>query len=148
MNHYDKEIEYIVGHLEDIQFDGTKITGKPVFDPETSKYKEVMGYIRSRFNAGDIPNVSIGAYGNRILEKDDDGNDRMTARNLEPDHLGIVVHGACNPETGCGIGLQNCECGNCSVTISDSDYVAKKDEYEKLKLKIKIEKIKMEEEND
>jgi hypothetical protein len=139
LNHSDDRVEDIVGFVKDVKFNDGRITGTPVFDKETSKYKEAMGYILSRFKANDFPNVSVGMYGERFEEELDDDSTHFVARNFEADHLALVVHGACNPGTGCGIGIGN------SVTVSDNEYVNNtEDEYKNLEKKILMEKIKME----
>ena len=105
MNHESDDIGRIVGYITEPKMEESKMTIKPVLDPVTADYKKANGYIQTRFNAGDIPNVSVGVWADRVLERDEDGNKKMVARNLEPDHLGLVVHGACNPQDGCGIGM-------------------------------------------
>lgn len=137
LNHSDERIEDIVGYMKNVKFEDNKIIGEPVFEPDTAKYKEVMGYIKSRINAGKTPNVSIGAWGDRIEVKNDNNEVvEYLATDIEGDHLAIVVHGACTPECGCGIGLTK------EITIKSEDYVENKDLYEKLKLEIEIEKEK------
>ena len=37
----------------------------------------------------------------------ENGDERLTARNLHGDHLSLVTRGACSPEDGCGIGLND-----------------------------------------
>lgn len=139
INHSSETVEDIVGYMKDVKFEDGKITCKPVFDEDTVKYPVVIGYINSRFNAGDIPNVSIGVWLDTVMEKMGDGEqERLVGRELEGDHLAVVVHGACNPDDGCGIGI----CSNNSVTISHDDYVAHDEEYEKLNILIELEKEK------
>ena len=138
LNHSDNNVEDIVGYVDSPYFDGNSIKATPVFDENTVKYNVAMGYIKSRLNAGRIPNVSVGVWLDRVEEKMDDGEIRLTARNIEADHLALVVHGACNPNDGCGIGLSD----NSKVTIPSEDYVEKKELYDKLKKEILIERIK------
>jgi len=147
LNHSADAVEDIVGYLEDVRFEDGKITAKPVFDEDTSKYKSAFGYMKSRFNAGSIPNVSVGVWLDRLNEEDENGKERSVARNLDGDHLALVVHGACNPEDGCGIGMSENQpipiSGN-TVTITHEDYIEKNEEYEDLKKEILKEKIKEE----
>jgi hypothetical protein len=106
INHSDDRIEDIVGYVDKPYMKNERIKGKTIFTKGTAKYDATMGYIKSRFEAKDYPNVSIGVWVDRVAEQMDDSDDvRMTARNLKADHLAVVVHGACNPESGCGIGM-------------------------------------------
>ena len=156
INHNDETIEDIVGYIDEPKFDGMRITVKPILVPETSKYNAVMGYIKSRLQAGRVPNVSIGLWADRYEEELEDGTMRSTARNLEPDHLAIVVQGACSPEDGCGIGLSHMsqipvefdeiDDDTTNITLKNEDYIDLKVyediEKELLKEKIKKEKLK------
>ncbi len=143
INHSAETIEDIVGYLKDVKYEDGKLTAMPVFDEETVKFKEVDGYIKSRFRAGDVPNVSVGVWLNRVIEENEETHEKHNvARELEGDHLAVVVHGACNPGDGCGIGLSD----NSTITIPHEEYTAKDEEYEKLKLMVEIEKNKLEEE--
>jgi hypothetical protein len=162
INHSDEKIEDIVGYLRDVDFKDGRITAVPVFDEETSKYDEAMGYIKSRVNAGDIPNVSVGIWLSRQDEVLEDGEIRPTAYDCEGDHLALVVHGACSPESGCGIGLSNCEYNTFSLSpvtytidsgdwgkITLSTYTKDEDLYKEVEkeiLKEKIKKFKLEKE--
>jgi hypothetical protein len=99
--------------------------------------------------ANRTPNVSVGVWIDRVEEKMDNDETRMTARNLEADHLALVVHGACSPEAGCGIGLSNEETIPILIIDDETDVVkipseeyVDKDLYEDLRKKILIEKIK------
>jgi len=121
LNHSADAVEDIVGYLEDVRYNDGKITAKPVFDEETGKYKSAMGYMKSRFNAGSVPNVSVGVWLDRLNEEDESGKERMTARNLDGDHLALVVHGACNPNDGCGIGMSE----NQPIPIRDKSKMTK-----------------------
>jgi hypothetical protein len=135
INHNSDTVEDIVGYMRNVSFKDGKITCNPVFDVCTSKYPVVMGYINSRVNSGGIPNVSIGIWADAIMEKyGEDEQERLVARNLEGDHLAVVVHGACSDSDGCGIGI-GC---NSNVTIPHDDYVANQDEYKKLEIEIDV----------
>lgn len=106
LNHSDDRVEDIVGYIKDVEYKDNKLTCKPVFNEDTAKYKEAIGFIKSRFDAGDIPNVSIGVWLDREIEENEEtGEQEFVARELEGDHLALVVHGACNPSDGCGIGI-------------------------------------------
>jgi len=143
INHNAETVEDIVGHLKDVRYEDGKLTATPIFNEKTVKYDAVMGYINSRFEAKDIPNVSVGVWLNRELEENGETKEkRYVARELEGDHLAVVVHGACNPGDGCGIGIGL----NNDVTISHDEYVARDEEYERMKLMVEIEKTKLEEE--
>ena len=109
LDHSDDKVGDIVGYIDKPCMDGDKLMATSVLDPDTSKFKVANGYVRSRFNAGKIPNVSIGVWLDRVeepLSKHSDDT-RLVARNIGADHLGIVVHGACNPDDGCGIGIND-----------------------------------------
>jgi len=141
INHSAEKVEDIVGHIENVEYEDGKIVAETFFDEETSKYNEAMGYIKSRIKAGDIPNVSVGVWLTRELEENEEtGEKRFIARELEGDHLALVVHGACSPEDGCGIGGS---CNN-SVTISHEDYVDLDEVYKDFKIKVLKEQIKKE----
>ena len=160
LNHSDNRIEDIVGYVDNPVFRDGKIIVTPILDDVTAKYSDALGFIKSRINAGRVPNVSVGVWLDRVDEELSDGETRTTARNLEADHLALVVHGACDPESGCGIGLSNNETitiqldestvvdesGNVTITILDEEYVDK-DEIYKLKKEILKEKIKEEKKN-
>jgi len=153
IDHNDETIEDIVGFVDNPQYINDKIVVKPVFDSDTSKYNVAMGYIKSRMKAGRIPNVSVGVWVDRVEEKMEDDETRMTARNLEADHLALVVKGACSPEAGCGIGMGLkkeepieeiiLEPSN-NIIISFEDYVDDKKSYEDLEIEILKERIKKE----
>jgi len=143
INHNAETVEDIVGFLKNVEFDDGKLTATPVFDKDTVKHDAVMGYMSSRFKAGDIPNVSVGVWLNREIEENEETKEkRYVARELEGDHLAVVVHGACNPQDGCGIGIGL----NNDITISHDEYVADDEAYERMKLMVEIEKTKLEEE--
>jgi len=117
LDHSDM-VEDTVGYIDEPMFEGNKITVKPILDPDTFKYKVAKGFIDSRLRANAIPEVSVGIWCDKAFE-DFDESERLVARNLQPDHLAIVTRGACSPQDGCGIGLQNDEI---TVTVvSDSD---------------------------
>lgn len=137
IDHSDDKIGDIVGYIKDVKMDGDKLICVPVFDRETKRYDEVMGYIKTRFNAGSIPNVSIGAWVDIVEVKDEEGKTvELWGFDIEGDHLAVVVHGACSPSDGCGIGLTNDK-----FDVKDEDYV-NNDEYKKTILELEIEKEK------
>lgn len=146
LNHSSENVEDIVGYVVDTEFDEGRLTCRPVFDEETAKYNEAMGYIKSRFHAGDIPNVSVGIWLDRMLEEDEEtGKERYVARNIDGDHLALVVHGACNPGDGCGIGLSSDKTittPNDTLTITHDEYVEDVDIYKDLEIELMKEKIK------
>jgi hypothetical protein len=148
LNHSDA-VEDIVGYVSEPQYD--KITKrfsvKPVLDKSTSKYDIANGYITSRFNAGSIPEISIGVWCSKdLVEEERKDGAIFIAKDLEGDHLALVTRGACSPKQGCGIGLSY----NISYSIPITDYEFEKlekqkkfeDEKNRLKLKIAIEKEK------
>lgn len=157
INHSDDKIEDIVGYVKEPYMEGNKLKARTIFDSNTSKYDAAMGYVQSRFDAGDYPNVSIGVWLDRVEEplSEDSKERRLTARNLKADHLAIVVHGACNPNDGCGIGLEwkpQIPIDRITLTINSDteDYPTKINnlmneiEIEKLKKQIIIERNKKE----
>ncbi len=121
INHNDDTIEDIVGYIKDVAYEDGKLRATAYFDTDTVKYDAVSGYINSRKNAGDTPNVSIGVWLELEEEKLSENETRTTARNLEGDHLAIVVHGACNPDDGCGIGMSTFETDN-DITFTTRGY--------------------------
>lgn len=106
MNHSDDikdEVGYITKPRYDTQTKQLKVT--PILNKETFGYKAANGYIQNRMKAGKPPEVSIGVWVDREYEIMEDDTERLTARNLQGDHLALVSRGACSPEAGCGIGL-------------------------------------------
>ena len=106
INH-SKDISDEVGFITNpIYNDATKkFKVTPMLNPITEKYSTVNGFISNRFEAGKPPEVSVGVWLDKEFEVIDNGEERLTARNLQGDHLAIVYRGACSPEAGCGIGL-------------------------------------------
>jgi len=139
LDHSDSVMDEI-GFIKNVMYDkvNKKITAKPILNPTAAKISVAAGYINGRIAASKIPEVSIGVWADRNYELVDDEHERLTARNLEGDHLALVTRGACSPEAGCGIGLTK----NNTITIQFEDYVEKYNLYEDLKVKILKEKIK------
>lgn len=149
LNHSDA-VEDIVGYVTEPMFDKVtkKFSVKPVLDPSTSKYGIANGYITSRFNAGSIPEISIGVWCSKdFVEEERKDGATFIAKDLEGDHLALVTRGACSPKQGCGIGL-NSYSFSVDVPITDYEFekLEKQKQYEdkknRLKLKIAIEKEK------
>jgi len=136
---HSEKIEDIVGYIKKPVYDkvNNKITVKPIIVDYMPKAPVAHGYIASRLQAGSIPEVSIGVWVDR-MEEEVDGETRLTARNLQGDHLALVTRGACSPEDGCGIGLEK----NDTVTIPDEDYVNMNKKIEGLQKEILKEQIK------
>ena len=143
INHESEDIRTIVGHISNVELKGNNLTCKPVFNSETVGYPVVMGYIRSRFDAGDNPNVSVGLWADSKTTTINDVEGVRVLSGYEPDHLGVVVHGSCDPSKGCGIGLTEQKKVD-EYIVLDEDYVGKEDLYENLKKEILVEKIKLE----
>jgi len=156
LNHDSYDIGQVVGFLTDAKIEGDKLTVQPVLDPVTKNYDVAKGYIQSRFNAGDTPNVSVGMYVDNRYEDINGVEDQWVVRNWKPDHLGIVMNGACNPDDGCGIGMSNSTNYNNLFTFEskgeiiipikiDLTYLSKNDkERKELEKEILIEEIKEE----
>ena len=138
INHETDDIRTVVGHLSDVKMNSTALTCKPVFESTSVGYPIVQGYINARVNANAIPNVSIGVWAN-AENSEKDGEEIRILRDYEPDHLGIVVNGSCNPALGCGIGYTNSK-----FTVKSEDYVEKSEEYENLIKEILKEEIELE----
>ena len=119
MNHERDDIRTVVGHITDVKLEENRLMCKPVFDKETKEYDTAMGFIKSRFNAGDYPNVSVGLWADGTVETIGEQENVKVLRRHEPDHLSLVVHGSCDSALGCGIGIVN----NSSVTIPSEEYV-------------------------
>ena len=143
LNHELDDIRTIVGHLEDVRLEDNRLLCRPVFDEGTKEYDTAMGFIKSRFSAGDYPNVSVGLWASSTMETIDEEKDVKVLRSHEPDHLALVVKGSCNPDLGCGIGIVD----NSSVTIHSEDYVdlGIEELKQKIEKEILMEKIKLEE---
>jgi len=144
LDHSDR-VEDIVGYIKDVAYDlkNSKITVQPVIADYLPKSVVAKGYIASRLEAGAIPEVSVGVWVDREYEEDENGNERLTARNLQGDHLALVTRGACSPKDGCGIGLNQNEPINDTFTFS-IEY-NEDDEKERLMKELLKEKIKKEE---
>ena len=112
LDHSDDKVGDVVGYISSPFMDGNKLRAKTVLSPETEKYKTALGFIKSRKDAGDVANVSVGVWLERA-EEEFQGGTRIIAKNISADHLALVVHGACNPDDGCGIGLAE------TVTVND-----------------------------
>ena len=143
INHESEDIRTIVGHISNVELKGNRLTCIPVFNEKTTGYPIVMGYIESRFDAGDNPNVSVGLWADSETKTMDGVEGVRVLSNHEPDHLGVVVHGSCDPSKGCGIGLSEQKKVD-EYIVLDEDYVGKEDLYENLKKEIIVEKIKLE----
>lgn len=140
LNHERDDIRTVVGHLEDVRLEGNKLMCRPVFDEGTKEYDTTMGFMKSRFKAGDNPNVSVGLWANGTSESVGEEKDVKILREHEPDHLAIVVRGSCDSDIGCGIGLSEKQ----TITIPHEEYVdGSKDEYNNLKKEIIKEKISL-----
>lgn len=105
LDHSDDTVKDVVGYVSDVVYENGRLKSHTVFDKDTKEYDTAIGYIKSRQRAGDVPNVSIGVWLELEEEKLSNDDTRLVARNLEGDHLALVVHGACNPDDGCGIGM-------------------------------------------
>ena len=141
LDHSDK-VEDIVGYVTEPAYERNSITVKPVIDDVLPKSVFAKGYIASRLKAGAIPEVSIGVWLDRFEEETDSGN-RLTARNLQGDHLALVTRGACSPQDGCGIGLEKkTQIPISTHTVKHEDYIDL--EYDSLIKKIYKERIKKE----
>lgn len=102
-DHSDR-VKDTIGDVFNPIYEKGRITAELSIDgyPES---ENAMRYIESRKRAGAIPEVSVGVWVDRIYEAQENGEDRLTARNLQGDHLALVTRGACSPQDGCGIGL-------------------------------------------
>lgn len=99
LDHSDK-VEDEIGYVTDVKFKDGKLVLTPIIIEDTAKAEIAKGFIRSRFSANRLPEVSVGVWA--TLEEDEDG--KKVARNLQFDHLALVTRGACSPSDGCGIG--------------------------------------------
>ena len=144
---HSNKIEDIVGFIKEPFYDKVnhKITVQPIIDEMMPKSPIAVGYINNRLKAGAVPEVSVGVWLDRI-DEEFEGKTRLTARNLQGDHLALVTRGACSPEDGCGIGLME----NSTITIPHEEYIEKNEEdliINKLKKEILKEEIMEEEKN-
>ena len=152
MNHSD-DIKDEVGYITKPRYDtGTKqLRVTPILNKETFGYDVANGYIQNRMKAGKPPEVSIGLWVDREYELMKDETERLTARNLQGDHLALVSRGACSPEAGCGIGLSEQptlfidldDNNNAEFSVMFTDGDEKKRQLNKELLKQKIKKIKL-----
>ena len=144
INHESEDIRTIVGHISNVELKGNNLTCQPVFEKDTVGYPVVEGYIKSRVNANDFPNVSVGLWADTEHESKNGIDGVRVLRNHDPDHLGVVVHGSCDPSKGCGIGLSEQKEDFVDLTVDHDEYVGKDSLYEDLKKEIIVEKIKLE----
>ncbi len=100
LNH-SRNVEDEVGFFEDVERAGGKLRAVPVINLETAKGKAALGYVKNRFKAGLIPNLSVEVW----VEYDPNDEERI-ARNLEIIKASLVDIGACSDADGCGVGLQ------------------------------------------
>lgn len=103
LNHTD-DIEYEIGYGRDPQFSDGKITIQPVIVPETKHASTALGWMKCRYDAGQVPEVSVEVWVDRKQEIVGD-REVTVARDLEFDGFALVSRGACSPESGCGIGM-------------------------------------------
>ena len=147
---HSESIRNMVGYVEEPQYFNGKITVRPVLDEKLPAYSFAKAYIDSRIGAKAIPQVSVGVWIDRVPEEMEEGETRITARNLEGYHLALVAHGACSPQDGCGIGLEKKEMIPISAEQKIAELVKEQleenedDEFIKLKKEILKEKIKQE----
>lgn len=135
LNH-DETVENVVGHLEDITLtaDG-KLRAKPVID-NYEKSPTAKSYILEQKRIGNVANVSISAWYDPSWETINEVENTLVTRNLKPAHLGIVVHGACSPDQGCGIGLKKAGDDNVVNPKDDSERIAMLEEVKKLEKEV------------
>jgi hypothetical protein len=107
LNH-NEAIENVVGHIEDVTLDSSKLRAKVIID-NYEKSETAKTYIKEQQRIGNVANVSISAWYEPSWETINGKKNTLVARNLRPAHLGLVVHGACKPEDGCGIGLDEAD---------------------------------------
>lgn len=146
LDHDADRVCSVVGYITQPRIVDNKLVGKAVFSPKTEKYQTVMGFISSRFSAGQIPNVSVGIWAE--VEYDEEENVKHIHGGYA-DHLAIVTNGACDPKMGCGLGLglnpnisDDCKCTENTSTVDDSD----NDESDELLKQILLKKIRQKEE--
>lgn len=150
MYDHSSSVYDMIGELKETQFQ--KSTGKLSTVPVVEGYplsESAMQSIDTIQSKGRVPNVSVGVYASRKWLSDKEIEEGKypkgtyaVAEDLEPDHLALVIHGACSPEDGCGVGLRN---DSATISLIDNEYV-ESDEIEKLKLQIKIKELELEEE--
>ncbi len=100
LNH-SRNVEDEVGFFTDVEKVDGKLRAVPVINLETEKGKAALGYVKNRFKAGLIPNLSVEVW----VEYDPNDEERI-ARNLEIIKASLVDIGACSDADGCGVGLQ------------------------------------------
>jgi len=105
LNH-SRDIEDIVGHLEDIHYSDGKLSARPVIDDERPKAEYAKAHIHAMIRNGRIPHVSW-AFSFSHTKEDVNGKSMWCAKNIRGLHLGMVDQGQCSPADGCGIGLCN-----------------------------------------
>jgi len=95
-----------VGWWEDARVELGKLRAVPVINLNTEKGKTALGYVKNRFSAGLIPEVSVEIW---ITPDKSDG--KVIARDIELVKASLVDKGANSPEEGAGIGLQKIDLG-------------------------------------
>jgi len=153
LDHDTEHVSSIVGYIKDSKVVDGKLVGKAVLSPNTSNYKSAHGYISSRFDAGGIPNVSVGIWADVDYNEEENRKDILGGY---ADHLALVVHGACDEGMGCGVGLgildEETECKTCEDyhiklnVVFDFDSTEEEDEQNEILKQVLIKKIRHKEE--
>lgn len=100
-------VEDEVGFVRHPSMFGKALRGLLVLSPGTHRFETAKTFIETRNAAEKPPEVSVGVLLDVEEEELPDGETRFVARNLQFDHLALVVRGACGPGDGCGVGLQH-----------------------------------------
>jgi hypothetical protein len=112
---HSERVEDEIGFAHLPRWENNRMMVTPFINKRAPKAAVAMAYINGRFAAGKAPEVSVGVWLN--LEYDDENDEAPpVARDLQFDHLALVTRGACSPEDGCGIGMNNA-----SFTFTPSD---------------------------
>lgn len=137
LDHNTEQVGAIVGYVSDAWEENSKLVGNIVLSPQTSQYKTAYGYISSRFDAQEIPNVSVGIWAD--VDFDEEEN-RYNISGGYADHLALVTHGACDPSMGCGVGIgvvddtsDMCDCNSIDDEEIDKELLLKQILMKKIK---------------
>ena len=115
---HNETIENVVGHIEDVKLDAKRLRAIPYID-NYEKSHMAKTYIDEQRRLGQHANVSISAWYRPSFETINGNENTLVTRDLEPAHLAIVVHGACSPSKGCGIGLEASDSNSIARVIDE-----------------------------
>lgn len=114
LNH-DHDVLSEVGFHKSPMYDTKtmKLSAVPILNMNTRYGENTLAHIQNRLLAGKSPETSVGFWCEEVIEEIEElGKEIITARDWEFDHNSIVYRGACGPDDGAGIGLNQLNLNN------------------------------------